>query len=90
MPYVVFLETDGGPDHNIKHWRNVVSLFAIFLVGNMDKFCVGCGCPRHFYLNIVERCMSILNLGPTNLSLTMDPEAPEWFHDFLDGKNSMK
>ena len=92
MPYMVFLETSGGPDHNIKHWRNVLSLFTIFLVGNInkDKLCAAYGCPGHSYLNTVERCMSILNLGLTNLSLTMDPEAPEWFHDFLNGNNSMK
>ena len=90
MPFVVLLETDGGPDHNIKFLRNVLSLFAVFLVGNMDKLVAVRGCPGHSYLNTVERCMSILNLGLANLALSLDPEAPDWVFDLIEGNNSMK
>ena len=90
MPYVVLLETDGGPDHNLKFLRNCISLLATFLVGNMDKLVAVRGCPGHSYLNTVERCMSILNLGLTNLGVRVDFDSPDWLFDLLEGNGSMK
>jgi len=90
MLYVVLLEIDGGPDHNIKLLRNCISLLAAFLVGNMDKLVAVRGCPGHSYSNTVERCMSILNLGLTNLGMRVDFDSPDWLFDLLEGNGSMK
>ena len=90
MPYVVLLETDGGPDHNLRFLRNCILLLAAFLVGNMDKLVAVRRCLRHSYLNTVERCMSILNLGLTNLGMRVDFDLPDWLFDLLEGNGSMK
>jgi len=89
MPYVVLLETDGGPDRNIKFLRNVLSLFTVFLVSETDKLTSALGCPGHSYLNVAERCMSILNPDLANLALSQDPDAPVYLFDLLHGSNSM-
>ena len=39
-PYIVLLELDGGLDHNLTFVSNRVSLFVLFLVGNMDKLII--------------------------------------------------
>lgn len=90
MPYVALLETDGGPDHNLKFLHNILSLLALFKLGNMDKLVAVRGCPGLSYLNTVERCMAILNLGLANLALVIDPTSPEWLFDVLEGCGSMK
>ena len=90
MPYVALLETDGGPDHNLKFLHNILSLLALFKLGKMDKLVAVRGCPGLSYLNTVERCMAILNLGLANLALMIDPTAPEWLFNVLEGCGSMK
>lgn len=90
MPYVALLETDGGPDHNLKFLHNILSLLALFKLGKMDKLVAVRGCPGLSYLNTVERCMAILNLGLANLALVIDPTAPDWLFDVLEGCGSMK
>ena len=67
LAYLVLIECDGGPDHNLTFLSNQLALFGLFLIGNMDKLVAVCGCPGHSYLNIVERSMAILNLGLANL-----------------------
>ena len=37
-PNFLLVECDGGPDHNLGHLSNHISLFALLLVGNMDNF----------------------------------------------------
>ena len=56
----------------------------------MDKLVAVRGCPGHSYLNTVERCMSILNLGLTNLGMRVDFDSPDWLFDLLEGNGSMK
>ncbi len=56
----------------------------------MDKLVGFRGCPGQSYLNTVERCMAILNLGLANLDLCLDPDASEYLFDLLDGNISMK
>eukprot|EP00957_Ditylum_brightwellii_P054957 4165127-Ditylum_brightwellii.AAC.1 len=45
MPYMVLLETDGGPDHSTIFLNTQLSLLAIFLLGEMDKLVGICCCP---------------------------------------------
>eukprot|EP00957_Ditylum_brightwellii_P136498 10409699-Ditylum_brightwellii.AAC.1 len=37
MPYLVLLETDGGPEHSTTFLNTQLSLLAIFILGEMDK-----------------------------------------------------
>ena len=37
LPYVVLLETDGRPDHNCTFLYNILFIFRVFLVGNIDN-----------------------------------------------------
>ena len=90
MPYVALLGTDGGPDHNLKFLHNILSLLALFKLGKMDKLVAVCGCPGLSYLNTVERCMAILNLGLANLALVINPTAPDWLFDVLKRCGSMR
>ena len=41
--YLVTVECDGVPDHNLGH-ANQISMFALFLVVNMDNLVATCGC----------------------------------------------
>ena len=41
-------------------------------------------------MNTIERCMSILNLGLTNLGMRVDFDSPDWLFDSLEGNGSMK
>lgn len=90
MHYVLLVETDGEPGHNIKFQRNSLSLFAAFLIGGMDKLVAIRGCSGHSYLNRVEKCMAILNLGLANIALCFDLEAPDWIIELINGNKSMK
>ena len=53
--YNILIECDGGPDHNLTIVSNQVSIFGLFLVGNMDKIISICGFPALSYLNTVEK-----------------------------------
>lgn len=90
MPYKVLIKADGGPDHNIKHVRTMLSLLALFILGKMDRLTAIRVCPGHSYLNTVECCMAILNLGLSNLALSLDPNMPLWIRSILCSCNSMK
>ena len=90
-PYYVLVECDGGPDHNLRHVGNQVSLFSLFLVGNMDKLVATRGCPGLSYLNSAERAMAILAIGVSSCALSIDPRTEEWLMlEVLHGAMSMK
>eukprot|EP00957_Ditylum_brightwellii_P153760 11703235-Ditylum_brightwellii.AAC.1 len=57
----------------------------------MDKLVGICCCPGNSYLNTEEQLMSVLNLGLTNLALTIDPDTPKWLQEEVLGYcSSMK
>ena len=57
----------------------------------MDKLTATRGCPGLSYLNTCERAMSILNIGFSALSLTLDPHCDQWLiEEVLAGATSMK
>lgn len=57
---VLFIYSDGGPDHRLTYVSVQVSLIAIF---NLDYLCAARTAPAHSWRNPVERVMSTLNLG---------------------------
>ena len=59
---VLFVYTDGGPDHRLTFSVQLV-LVALFLNLNLDLLVVGRTAPNHSWRNPVERIMSVINLG---------------------------
>ena len=60
---VLFVYSDGGPDHRITYVSVQVSLIAVFLILDLDFICAVRTAPSHSWGNPVERVMSTLNLG---------------------------
>lgn len=68
-PPVVTKFSDGGTDQRITLEHVKCSLIAVFKVLNLDLL-VACRCaPGQSWINLAERCMSLLNLGLQNCSL---------------------
>ena len=60
---VLFIYSDGGPDHRLTYVSVQLSVIALFLNLNLD-FLVACRtAPNHSWRNPVERIMSLLNIG---------------------------
>jgi len=60
---VLFVYTDGGPDHRLTFFAVQLALVALFLNLNLDLLVVGRTAPNHSWRNPVERLMSVINLG---------------------------
>ena len=60
---ILFVYTDGGPDHRLTFFSVQLSLIALFLNLNLDLLVVGRTAPHHSWRNPVERIMSVINLG---------------------------
>ena len=91
FPLLLHIETDGGPDHNFTFLRNTMALFGLFLICDVDKLTATRCCPGLSFLNIVERAMSLVNMGISSLSLAIDPNADKFLVDeVIKGMSSMK
>ena len=66
---VLFLYTDGGPDHRITYLSVQLSLISVFLSLDLDYLCAVRTAPAQSWKNPVERIMSILNLGLQSVGL---------------------
>ena len=60
---VLFLYSDGGPDHRLTYVNVQLSLICLFLKLNLDYLCAGRTAPHQSWRNPVERIMAIFNLG---------------------------
>ena len=60
---ILFLYSDGGPDHKLTYVSVQLSLIALFLNLNLDCLIACRTAPNHSWKNPVERIMSIVNLG---------------------------
>lgn len=60
---IMFIYSDGGPDHRLTYLSVQVSLIALFLSLDLDYLCACRTAPHHSFRNPVERIMSTLNLG---------------------------
>ena len=60
---ILFLYSDGGPDHRLTYSSVKLSLICLFLMLNLDYLCAARTAPYHSWKNPVERIMSLLNLG---------------------------
>ena len=66
---VLFLHTDGGPDHRVTYVSTLISLIALFLNLNLELLCAARTVPNQSWRNPVERMMSIVNLGLQSVGL---------------------
>jgi len=75
---VLFLYSDGGPDHRLTYVSVQLSLICPFRKLNLDFLCAGRTAPYHSWRNPVERIMSILNLGLQCVGLAREKMPDEY------------
>ena len=63
VPPMLFIYSDGGPDHRLTYVSVQIALIALYLHHDLDYLCVARTAPCHSWRNPVERVMSLLNLG---------------------------
>ena len=61
--HILFVYSDGGPDHRLTYASVQISLITLFLNLDLDLLIAGRAAPSHSWANPVERIMSIVNLG---------------------------
>ena len=66
---VLFLYTDGGPDHQLTYASVKLTLISVFRKLDLDYLCASRTAPHHSFRNPAERVMSILNLGMQSVGL---------------------
>ena len=75
---VLFLYSDGGPDHRLTYVSVQLTLICLFLKLDLDFLCAGRTAPYHSWRNPVERIMSVINLGLQCVGLARE-KMPEEF-----------
>ncbi len=86
---VLFLYTDGGPDHRLTYISVQLTLISLFLTLDLDYLCAARTAPFHSWRNPVERMMSIVNLGLQCVGLARE-EMPKEFEDIACKAKSLK
>ena len=66
---ILFVVTDGGPDHNCRHISVQLSWLAVMLATGMDMLVVSRVAPTQSWQNPAERVMGPLNLALQNMAL---------------------
>ena len=85
---ILFVYTDGGPDHRLTFFSVQLSLVALFLNLDLDLLVVGRTAPNHSWRNPVERIMSVLNLGLQCVGMMRKEGSPE-FEKAIKNANSI-
>jgi hypothetical protein len=75
---ILFLYSDGGPDHRLTYVSVQLSLICLFLKLDLDYLCACRTAPYHSWRNPVERVMSILNLGLQCVGVAREKMAEEF------------
>ena len=86
---VLFVYTDGGPDHRLTFMSVQLSMVALFLNLNLDLLVVGRTAPNHSWRNPVERVMSVINLGLQCVGV-MRTEGSSDFEKAIKNANNLK
>ena len=87
---VMFLYTDGGPDHRLTYLSVQLALISLFLKLDLDFLCACRTAPFHSWRNPVERMMSILNLGLQSIGLMRTQIKDELLEATVSKCNNMK
>ena len=88
VPPMLFIYSDGGPDHMLTYMSLNISLIALYLHHDLDYLCAARTAPSHSWRNPVERVMSLLNLGLQCVGL-MRKEMPTQYEMAIKNCNSM-
>ena len=86
---VLFIYSDGGPDHRVNYISVKIALIALFHKLDLDYLCAVRTAPYHSYRNPVERIMSIFNIGLQAIALARR-EMPQEMEAEVEKCNSMK
>lgn len=85
---ILFLYTDGGPDHRLTYVSTQLSLITLFLTLNLDLLlCAARTAPNQSWRNPVERIMSVVNLGLQSVGV-MQKEMPAEAEKVIKNCNS--
>lgn len=71
-PPVIFIGTDGGPDHNMNNISVILSYVAFFIESDADFISIVRTPPYWSVINPAERFMATCNIALNGLSLEMD------------------
>ena len=74
---ILFLYTDGGPDHRLTYASVKLSLIALYRMLDLDYMCATRTAPHNSYRNPVERIMAVLNLGLQSVGLARSRQDDE-------------
>ena len=85
---VLFLYSDGGPDHRLTYVSVQLSLICLFIKLDLDYLCAGRTAPYHSWRNPVERIMSVFNLGLQCIGLARE-QMPDEFEMEVDKCNNL-
>lgn len=85
---ILFIFSDGGPDHRLTYVSVQLSLICLFIRLDLDYLCAGRTAPYHSWRNPVERIMSILNLGLQCIGLARE-QMPEDFEKEVEKCNNL-
>ena len=77
-PPILFMYSDGGPDHRLTYGSVQVSIVCLFLRLNLDMVVAVRCAPHQSWTNLAERCMSILNLALQNVALQRESMSEEF------------
>lgn len=74
---VLFIYSDGGPDHRLTYLSVQLSLISLYLKLDLDHLCAARTAPCHSWRNPAERVMSIVNqcVGLMRQEMSGDHEA---------------
>ena len=74
---LLFIYSDGGPDHRLTYLSVQLSLISVFLKLDLDFLCAARTAPYHSWRNPAERIMSIINLGLQCVGIMRKEMTPE-------------
>ncbi len=66
---ILFVYSDGGPDHRVNYISVKVALIALYRKLDLDYLCAVRTVPHHSYRNPVKRIMSIVNIALQAIAL---------------------
>ena len=75
---ILFLYSDGGPDHRVTYTSVKLSLLALYFALDLDYLCAAHTAPYHSFRNPVERVMAIINLGLQSVGLSREKLSPDF------------
>ena len=86
---ILFVYTDGGPDHRVTYTSVKLSLIALFKKIDLDYLCAMRTAPYQSYRNPVERIMAIVNIGLQAIAIAR-AEMPKEMEEEAQRCNSLK